>query len=349
MRRLVLSVVGVLICSAAACSPADVRREAGHRVSAPAPAPVAPASPLAPAESALVTFLEHSRDGHAGPRATADSLLGCAMADGMYQPIAMLADFRLLESRAAGDTVVALVDVVTVAEEDADSSAADRFRATQRVEEDTVEFRMTREATGRRRWVVCEGEQYGFWGADANTTWDPPGASRRTARALADSVYRARRPARATPRTTSLAPTTLQRENVVTTRATGTFEVKLTPHPADEASAETAVGRMAIDKRFHGELDGTSRGEMLAAGTGVKGSAGYVAIEKVTATLGGRRGSFVLQHSGTMTRGAPRLEITVVPDSGTEQLAGITGAMTIEVADGKHSYSFDYALPAATP
>jgi hypothetical protein len=135
----------------------------------------------------------------------------------------------------------------------------------------------------------------------------------------------------------------------VTARATGSFDVKLTPHPADAASAEPAVGRMAIDKRFHGPLDGTSRGEMLAAGTAVKGSAGYVAIEKVTATLDGRRGSFVLQHSGTMTRGAPQLVITVVPDSGTEQLAGLTGTMTIEVADGKHAYVFDYALPGAAP
>lgn len=135
----------------------------------------------------------------------------------------------------------------------------------------------------------------------------------------------------------------------MTTRATGTFDVKLTPHPADAATAEPAVGRMAIDKRFHGPLDGTSRGEMLAAQTSVKGSAGYVAIEKVTATLEGRRGSFVLQHSGTMTRGAPQLVITVVPDSGTEQLAGLTGTMAIDVADGKHSYIFDYSLPATTP
>jgi hypothetical protein len=134
----------------------------------------------------------------------------------------------------------------------------------------------------------------------------------------------------------------------VSERATGTFDVKLTPHPADDAAAEPAVGRLAIDKRFHGELDGTSRGEMLAAQTGVKGSAGYVAIEKVTATLAGRRGSFVLQHTGTMTRGSPQLVISVVPDSGTEQLAGLAGTMAIEVADGKHSYVFDYTLPAAT-
>jgi hypothetical protein len=206
MPRLVPLVAAGLTCLSA-CSRGDVRREAGHRVSTAAPAPATPSSPVAAAESALVTFLEHSRDGHAGPRATADSLLGCAMADTLYQPIAMLADFRLLSSRAAGDTVVALVDVVTVAEEDADRAAADRFRATQHVAEDTVEFRMTREPSGRRRWLVCEGEQYGFWGADANTTWDPPGASRRTARALADSVYRVRHPARATPRTSAAPPT----------------------------------------------------------------------------------------------------------------------------------------------
>ena len=131
-------------------------------------------------------------------------------------------------------------------------------------------------------------------------------------------------------------------------RAAGSFDVKLTPRPAPDDAAEPSVGRMGIDKRFHGELDGTSRGEMLAAQTGVKGSAGYVAIEKVTATLAGRRGSFVLQHSGTMTRGAPQLVITVVPDSGTEQLEGLSGTMAIEVEGGRHSYVFDYALPGAT-
>src|SRR5947199_3372757 len=126
----------------------------------------------------------------------------------------------------------------------------------------------------------------------------------------------------------------------MTTHASGTFEVKLTPQ-AEEAS----LGRLSIDKQFHGDLEATSKGQMLTAGTGVKGSAGYVAIERVTGALAGHSGSFVLQHSGTMTRGVPQLSITVVPDSGTGQLAGLTGKMTITIADGEHSYGFDYTLP----
>ena len=130
-------------------------------------------------------------------------------------------------------------------------------------------------------------------------------------------------------------------------RATGTFEVKLAPQPLT-AEADATLGRMSIDKRFHGDLDGVSKGEMLSAITAVKGSAGYVAIEHVRGTLHGRSGSFVLQHSGTMTRGAPQLIVTVVPDSGTEQLAGLSGTMTIQIADGKHSYDFEYSF-ADTP
>jgi hypothetical protein len=146
--------------------------------------------------------------------------------------------------------------------------------------------------------------------------------------------------------TRSTAPATASRETTVTTRATGTFEVKMTPQPADSAGS-TALGRMTLDKRFHGDLEGTSKGQMLAAGTAVKGSAGYVALEEVTGTLEGRRGTFVLQHSGTMNRGAPQLSITVVPDSGTDELAGLTGRMTIDIADGKHSYDFNYTLSSA--
>jgi hypothetical protein len=123
-------------------------------------------------------------------------------------------------------------------------------------------------------------------------------------------------------------------------RATGTFEVKLTPQTA----ADALPGRMTIDKQFRGDIDGTSKGEMLAAMTDVKGSAGYVAIERITGKLAGRGGTFVLQHSGTMTRGTPHLVIRVVPDSGTGELAGITGTMTIDIADGKHSYVFEYTL-----
>jgi hypothetical protein len=130
--------------------------------------------------------------------------------------------------------------------------------------------------------------------------------------------------------------------------ARGPFDVTLAPQT--DAGAPDQLGRMTIDKRFHGDLDATSQGQMLSAMTGTKGSAGYVAIERVTGTLGGRRGSFVLQHSGTMTRGAPSLVITVVPDSGTDGLAGLAGTMAIDVAPGgKHSYAFTYTLPPAAP
>ena len=129
----------------------------------------------------------------------------------------------------------------------------------------------------------------------------------------------------------------------MTKHAKGTFEVKLTPQAAEGGDA--SVGRMTIDKQFHGDLDGTSKGQMLAVGTAVKGSAGYVAMEKVTGALSGRSGSFVLQHTGTMDRGVPTLSVTVVPDSGTEELVGLTGKLNIIIADGKHSYEFEYATP----
>jgi hypothetical protein len=131
------------------------------------------------------------------------------------------------------------------------------------------------------------------------------------------------------------------------TRATGPFEVKLTPQTSGDNAADPALGRMSIDKQYRGDLEATGKGEMLMAGTAVKGSAAYVAVEKVTGKLHGRNGSFVLQHSGTMNRGAPHLSITVVPDSGTEQLEGLTGKMMINIVDGKHSYEFEYTLPDA--
>jgi hypothetical protein len=134
----------------------------------------------------------------------------------------------------------------------------------------------------------------------------------------------------------------------MTNHAHGTFEVKLVPQkPDNEVSASANLGRLSIDKRFQGDLEGTSKGEMLSAGTEVKGSAGYVAIERVTGALDGRSGSFVLQHSGTMNRGVPQLSVTVVPDSGTEQLRGISGALAIKIEGGKHFYEFDYTLPEA--
>lgn len=132
----------------------------------------------------------------------------------------------------------------------------------------------------------------------------------------------------------------------MTMRATGPFDVKLAPLTMDDGTDDANIGRMSLDKVFHGDLDATSKGTMLSAATGVKGSAGYVAIEKVRGSLGGRKGTFVLQHSATMDRGVPRLDIHVVPDSGTEALAGLTGRMTIEIAPGgKHSYAFEYSLP----
>jgi hypothetical protein len=132
----------------------------------------------------------------------------------------------------------------------------------------------------------------------------------------------------------------------MTFHASGSFDVKLTPQKPDDPETESAkLGRMAIDKKFQGDLEAVSRGEMLSAMTDVKGSAGYVALERVTGALGGRSGSFVLQHSGTMTRGEAQLSVTVVPDSGTGELAGLAGKLSIQITEGKHSYAFDYTLP----
>jgi len=126
----------------------------------------------------------------------------------------------------------------------------------------------------------------------------------------------------------------------VTQQASGTFAVTLTPQECGEAT----LGRMAIDKRFEGDLEGTSKGEMLAAGTAVKSSAGYVALERVTGSLHGRSGTFALQHSGTMNCGAATLTIAVVPDSGTGELAGLRGTMAIVISGGAHSYTLEYSF-----
>jgi len=125
--------------------------------------------------------------------------------------------------------------------------------------------------------------------------------------------------------------------------ARGTFEVKLTPQADGDAGA--GLARMILDKQFHGDLEATSQGQMLSAGTAVQGSAGYVALERVSGSLQGRAGTFVLQHYGLMNRGTPQLTITVVPDSGTGELAGLAGTMRIEIADGRHSYDFEHTLP----
>jgi len=132
----------------------------------------------------------------------------------------------------------------------------------------------------------------------------------------------------------------------MTHHASGPFEVKVTPQKPDTQVARSAnLGRLTIDKRFHGDLEASAKGEMLAMQSEVKGSAGYVALERVTGTLQGRSGSFVLQHSATMKRGAPESSITVVPDSGTGELTGLSGSMRVTVApDGAHSYEFDFRI-----
>ena len=139
----------------------------------------------------------------------------------------------------------------------------------------------------------------------------------------------------------------------MTRHVAGPFDIAMSPDPQYQAAEGGLVlGRVAFSKRFHGDLDATSIVQMLSAGTAVKGSAGYVAIELVTGRLEGRAGSFVLQHSGTMTRGQPSLTVTVVPDSGTGDLAGLSGQMAIDIVEGKHSYRFDYELavePAGDP
>ena len=127
--------------------------------------------------------------------------------------------------------------------------------------------------------------------------------------------------------------------------AKGSFTVDMKPQVEPASVDGVSLGRMSLRKRFDGDLQAISVGEMLTALTPVKGSAGYVAIERVTGTLHGRTGSFVFQHSGTVNQGAQQLSITVVPGSGTGALSGISGTFTISIVEGKHLYEFTYALP----
>lgn len=128
--------------------------------------------------------------------------------------------------------------------------------------------------------------------------------------------------------------------------AKGTFQVEMKPQSeTGTPDGNNNLGRMSLDKMFEGDLVALGKGEMLTALTQTKGSAGYVAIERVTGTLHGRKGGFVLQHSGSMSRGVQSLSISVVPDSGTEELAGISGAFKLNIVDGKHFYEFKYSLP----
>jgi hypothetical protein len=127
--------------------------------------------------------------------------------------------------------------------------------------------------------------------------------------------------------------------------ATGPFDVKMTP-PQDDKLGD-GLSRMVLDKQYHGDLDGTGKGQMLTNGINANKSGVYIAMETFTGTLKGKSGSFVLHHTGIMRQGTPDLTINVAPDSGTGQLAGISGKMTIIIAkDGKHSYDFEYTLPA---
>jgi len=146
--------------------------------------------------------------------------------------------------------------------------------------------------------------------------------------------------AAAAPARAQTPSTAHAREHAVTQHASGTFDVNLAPQPTDAPG----ISRMSLDKQFHGDLEATSKGEMLANGS-ASGSGVYVAMEVVTGTLHGRSGSFALHHTGIMTRGTPQLTIAVVPDSGTGDLVGLNGTMGITIADGKHSYEFEYTIP----
>ncbi len=133
-------------------------------------------------------------------------------------------------------------------------------------------------------------------------------------------------------------------EAIARTAARGTFEVRLQPLPMEGVAGDALLGRMTIDKQFHGDLEGTSQGEMLTAGTATAGSAAYVAVERVTGRLGGKQGTFALHHTGLMNRGQASLSIGIVPDSGTGGLAGISGSLSIRVENGAHFYTLEYAI-----
>jgi Protein of unknown function (DUF3224) len=146
------------------------------------------------------------------------------------------------------------------------------------------------------------------------------------------------------PAMISRSETHVNKETVVKTLATGTFEVKVLPLPADDGVDTGGFGRLSLDKKFSGDLTGTGRGQMVAAGTAVEGSAAYVALDRISGTLNGRTGAFILQHNGTMRRGAAEMHITVVPDSGTDELTGLAGTFRIIVEAGQHFYELEYTI-----
>jgi hypothetical protein len=135
------------------------------------------------------------------------------------------------------------------------------------------------------------------------------------------------------------------KEKRLSAHAKGPFDVKLLPQTLSDQSADPKLGRMSIEKQYHGDLEAAAKGEMLTAASEMKESGVYVAVERVTGTLQSRHGSFSMHHTAIMNRGTPELKITVVPDSGTDELKGLTGSMTITIDNGKHSYEFDYTLP----
>jgi hypothetical protein len=142
-----------------------------------------------------------------------------------------------------------------------------------------------------------------------------------------------------------LALRAAQKETSMPHHATGTFEVKVIPLDPAFKAEDNSIGRYSLDKQFHGALEATSKGEMLSGMGTVKGSGSYVAIERVTGSLDGRTGTFMLQHDGTMQNGVYHMNVIVVPDSGTSQLTRLQGTMEIIIKDGKHSYDFSYTLP----
>ena len=138
-----------------------------------------------------------------------------------------------------------------------------------------------------------------------------------------------------------------KREKIVTHKAEGTFEVKTTPLAEEANVGDPMIGRLSLEKQFAGAMIGTSKGQMLGIQTAVKDSAGYVAAERFVGTLDGKKGSFSLQHTGTMQGGKFEMNVTIVPDSGTDELAGIAGKMKIKIEGGKHFYELEYTLPSA--
>lgn len=176
----------------------------------------------------------------------------------------------------------------------------------------------------------------------------PQALNRRVGKGLAWSLLAALAALTATTATAAASPTATGKESLVTRHATGPFDVKVAPQPLAGPTEDPTLGRFSLEKTYHGDLEATAGGQMLTAGTEVKGSAAYVAVERVSGKLAGRAGSFALMHHATMGHGEQHMEITVVPDSGTGDLVGLAGTLNIIIAEGgKHSYDLEYTLPPA--